>query len=417
TDLGKSGLSIATLHWNKPSGQKGSASASGRLSENMQLRVEDLSIEAGTLSARGEAAYDPTDAVLTINLGSAALGQTLLNNLAVSRDPKNGTRISVAGGRLDLEPLLGPDSRPADNEEDKRGTTTSSVVDKKGAGSAPGAFYIDVSKLEQVFFSQDRFLEDVSFSGMYNDGAWQSIRLSGRNPYSTEQNSSAGSRGSATRLATGEFNFNFGLPAHGDYPLSIEVQDLGSLLVTALDSHMLTGGYLTIQGESSEALLTAPINASVKLDRFTVMKANLLTQLLNVASLDHPIETLRTKGLAFDSIAGELTLSGQRLSTDLMRAHGGTLGLTITGNMDFEQETIDLHGGVIPLYRVSNVLAKIPLLKNVLVGDDGQGVIALDYTLTGSSGDPAITVIPGLLLTPKALRHIYDSSASEQQAD
>ncbi|MEH6570007.1 MAG: DUF3971 domain-containing protein, partial [Halioglobus sp.] len=34
TDLGKSGLSIATLHWNKPSGQKGSASASGRLSEN-----------------------------------------------------------------------------------------------------------------------------------------------------------------------------------------------------------------------------------------------------------------------------------------------------------------------------------------------------------------------------------------------
>jgi hypothetical protein len=85
--------------------------------------------------------------------------------------------------------------------------------------------------------------------------------------------------------------------------------------------------------------------------------------------------------------------------------------------MDFEQETLDLQGGVIPLYQIRNVLGKIPLLERVVVGDDGLGVVALDYTLKGSMDEPAIAVIPGLLLTPGALRHIFDFSATEPQAD
>ena len=180
---------------------------------------------------------------------------------------------------------------------------------------------------------------------------------------------------------------------------------------------MLSGGHLTVQGKSSGALLTAPISVSLKLHRFTVMNAPQFSQLLNVASLDHPIQTLKTKGLAFDSLFGELMLSGQKLSADLLRLHGGTLGATIMGNIDFGQETLDLHGGLIPLYRISNVVAKIPLLKHILVGDDGQGIIPLDYTLNGSLSDPAIKVIPGVLLTPKSLRHFFDSSVLKQQAD
>ncbi|MEH6588922.1 MAG: DUF3971 domain-containing protein [Halioglobus sp.] len=407
TDLRKSRLLIAPLNWSKAVGKKGRASATGRLSENKQLRVEDISIEAGTLSVRGQAAYDLADAVLTLDLDSAALGQTSLNDVSVSRDPKNGTRIKVAGGRLDLEPLLSPDSRPGDNEEDKRSNTTSSVVDKTGSGSAPGAFYIDVTKLEQVFFSQDRFLRDVSIGLIYDEGAWQSIRLNGRAPSPAKQATSKDSKDSAKRLAPGEFRFNFGPPAQGDYPVLIKVENLGSLLVTTLDSHMLTGGHLIVHGTSSGALLVAPVSASVKLQGFTVVEAPLLGQLLKVASLNNPIETLKTKGLAFDSFFGELMLSGQSLSTDLMRAHGGTLGLTIVGNMDFGQETIDLRGEVIPLYRIGNIVGKIPLLKHL------QGVAALDYTVNGSLDDPAITVIPGVLLTPKTLRDLYDSSAFE----
>jgi uncharacterized protein YhdP len=148
------------------------------------------------------------------------------------------------------------------------------------------------------------------------------------------------------------------------------------------------------------------------------MDAPLVAQLLNIASLDHPLKTLKTEGLAFDSFFGELMLSGQKLSSDLLRVHGGMLGATIIGNIDFEQGTLDLQGGVIPLYRIGNVLGKIPLLKHVLVGDDGRGVVALDYSLKGSMGKPEIKVIPGLLLTPGALRHIFDSPETEtQQAD
>ncbi len=417
TDLANSALSIAPLHWNKPAGEKGGASAVGRMSEDKQFSVKELIIEAGTLSARGEATYDPEDSVLMIDLESAALGQTSLNKLSISLDPRNGTRIKVEGGRLDLEPLLGVDSSSGDDADDNRANTVASVGDKSGSGFAPGALYIDVAKLEQVFFTQDRFLEDVSVRLMYDDGAWQSIRLNGRNPYSVEHNTSGRAGGSATQLAQGEFNVQFGPLTHGEYPLTIEVENLGSLLVTTLDKHMLTGGYLTVQGESTKALQMAPITASIKLGRFTVMDAPLIAQVLNVASLAHSVKTLQTQGLVFDSVSGELMFFDQKLSTDLLRIHGGTLGATVTGNMDFDQGTLDLQGGIIPLYRISNALGKIPLLKHILLGDDGQGVVALDYTLEGSMGKPEIKVIPGLLLTPGALRKIFDFPETEQQAN
>jgi hypothetical protein len=69
----------------------------------------------------------------------------------------------LAGGRLDLEPLLGAGSSPGNTEKDNR-TTTSSVVDNKGSGSAPGALYIDAARLDKIFFSQGRFLENVSLA-------------------------------------------------------------------------------------------------------------------------------------------------------------------------------------------------------------------------------------------------------------
>jgi len=417
-DLGKSGLSIPMLHWNKPAGKKGNASASVRISEGRQWSVRDFSIKAGTLSARGEAGYDSVHSVLTIDLDSVALGQTLLNELTISHDPKQGTRINLAGGRLDLEPLLGPTSSPGDNEADNLTASTSGAASKKGSSTAPGPFSIHVARLDQVLFSPDRFLENVSLGLEYDDSAWQSIRLSGRNPHTSEQHALHLSRDNVTRLAPGEFTFNFGPPIDGDYPLSVEVEDLGSLLVTTLDNHMLTGGYLTVEGESSSALLTAPVSASLKLDSFTVMDAPLLAQVLNVASLSHPLETMKSRGLVFDSFYGELLLSGQQLSSNLLRAHGGILGATIKGDMDLAQGTLDIQGAVIPLYQLSNILGKIPLLNNVFARDDGKGLFALDYNVTGSISKPEVKVSPGSVLTPKALRHFFDSSETEpQQAD
>jgi len=410
-DMANSNLSIPMVRWSKASGVEGKVSASLKVVKGGRVSVKDFMLDAGTLSASGEGGFDPQGAVLTIDLDSAGLGNSLLNDLSVLRDPERGTRISVAGGHLDLEPLLAPDT-----SQDQGGNSgrADAEADDDG-GAAPGALQIDVAKLDKVFFSQKRYLENVSIGLKYRDAAWHSIQASGRNPITQEHPAATRSKDGAKRLAPGEFSFLFGPLSDGAYPLLIEVENLGSLLSTTLDSHALSGGYLTIQGKSSAALLTAPVNASLRLDKFTVIDVPLVAQILNFASLNRPLETLKEEGLPFESFFGDLALSDKKLSTELLRANGGTLGMTIKGSVDFALGSLELEGGVIPLYRVSNVLGKIPLLKHVVVGDDGEGIIALNYKVAGTIDKPKISVNPGSLLTPGALRNIFDHPEPEQE--
>ena len=414
TDLTGSGLSMPMLRWSKLPGVKGKADVSISIAEGGLVNITDLSLDAGTLTASGEAEFDPKTAQLTLDLDSVGLGNSLLNGLHLTRDPEHGTRLSVAGGQVDLEPLLAPDTGQDQGGNDGRADADATGDANDDGGAAPGALQIDVAKLDKVFFSRERYLENVSIGLKYHDAGWHSIQASGRNPITEEQPAATPSKDSATRLAPGEFSFHFGPLSDSAYPLSIEVENLGSLLSTTLDSHVLSGGYLTIQGKSSSALLTAPVNASLRLDKFTAINVPMVAQILNVASLNHPLKTLQESGLPFESFFGDLALSDKKLSTELLRAIGDTLGLTITGSLDLARGSLELEGGVVPLYKISKVMSKIPLLKNVLVGDDGEGIIALDYKVVGTIDNPEVSVNPGSLLTPGALRNIFDLDKKEQ---
>ena len=407
TDLDKSDLSITPVHWNKPAGVEGTASAGINISKTKQWDIRDFKIEAGTLSAKGEADYDPLSSMLTIDLDSVSLGQTSLMGLDVTFKPEQATQISLKGGKLDLAPVL-----VADSGQDKKASTGEAST---GSTATPMALRLDVTNLDKVLFSQDRFLTDVSAVLEHGNDGWQSIQISGHNPLTVEDNKLNLSKKNTTQLKPGEFSFDFGPLLNGNYPLSIKVQDLGSFLVTTFDNHMLTGGELVIEGESSATLFHAPLNTTVKLDEFRIVDAPIAAQVLSFASLRQALDTLKSEGLIINSFYGDLSLAGNTLSSKLLRAHGGTVGATIKGEITLDPPSLDLSGSVIPLDKISNLLGKVPVLKDVLVADKGQGgIIAVDYAVKGSFDKPDVSVNPGSLLTPGALRDIFDFNKEEQ---
>ena len=410
-DLAKSGLAIPMFRWSKPAGVEGKATASVRIEENGLVKITDVRIDAGTLSASGEADFDPRTPEFTIDLDSVGLANTLLNDVSVSRDQEHGTLIKVAGGQLDLKPFIAHDAGQTDKRSDVIGSEVSALI--IDGDSAPGALQIDVVKLDKVFFRQDRYLENVSF-GLKADGdGWQSIHASGHDPSAVKYHAAAHAKKGAGPLASGEFELRFGPPEKENYPLSIEVENLGSLLSTTLDNNEIAGGYLTLNGTSTAALLQAPINASLSMDQFTLINAPLLAQVLSFASLSHLLNTMKTKGLAMNVASGDLTLSDKVLSIELLLAHGGSLGFIIEGSHDFTQEILDLKGRVIPLYRISHVLSKIPVLDHIVVGDDGKGIIALDFAIKGSTSKPAVSVKADKLLTLGELHILFGLAEPE----
>ena len=412
-DLTKSGLSIPEFRWNKPAGVEGKAAASIRISENGRVKIADIKIDAGTLSARGEADFDPATAEFTLDLGSAGIANTLLNEVSVSRDREHGTQIRVAGGHLDLEAFIAHDASQPDSPSDVIGSEVSALLIDDD--SAPGGLRIDVDKLDKVFFKQDRYLENVRIELKADGAGWQSIHVRGHDPLAKEYHSTAHVKNSASQLASGEFEFRYGPTGKKNYQLSIEVENLGSLLSTVLDSNEIAGGYLAIIGTSSAALLQAPITASLSLDQFTVVHAPLLAQILSVGFLKQLLNTMNTKGLPIETFFGDLTFFDKKLSTSLMRAHGGLIGLSLEGSHDFDRGILDLKGRVIPLWRISRAISKIPLLDEIAVGDDGKGIMALTYTVTGTVNKPVVTEKDSSFTTPLELHILFGLAEPERK--
>ena len=63
--------------------------------------------------------------------------------------------------------------------------------------------------------------------------------------------------------------------------------------------------------------------------------------------------------------------------------------MNAVGNINLGEKTLDLEIAVLPLETVDKVVAKIPILGTVLMGDEGAVVVTY-YKMTGSFKNPQL---------------------------
>ena len=135
-------------------------------------------------------------------------------------------------------------------------------------------------------------------------------------------------------------------------------------------------------------------------------------------SLTGIVDLLQGEGIRFTDLTGNVTLDDGTLTTDLVRAYGPALGLTIKGKLDFDESIADLEGTVVPAYTVNRILGGIPVLGQLLIGGEGEGFLAFIYRISGSLSEPEVRVNALSALTPGFLRGLFglfdsDGKASE----
>ena len=80
------------------------------------------------------------------------------------------------------------------------------------------------------------------------------------------------------------------------------------------------------------------------------------------------------------------------MSTSQTRADGGSLGLLGSGWVDVKTQELGLNGTVIPLSKINKLVGIIPLLGKAVVGKDGKGIMAIDYTVKGTLSKPEASI-------------------------
>lgn len=376
-DLANAVLDLPDLAWRKPAGAAGRVRFGAELDDGNLLALRDLLLEAPGLLVQGRMDFSPSGdltqaAFSRLETEVQALSDVVARPLVV--EGESGWDLSLGGGILDLRPWL---ERLELGEE--------------GRGGAP--LRISAGSLERVLFP-----------GGWIDGAALGLE---RGPQGLTHLSLEGSLRD-DRGPGGPLRIALAPNAAGNRALVIESGDMGRLLAVLGIAEGVVGGALTIQASASQPGADAPLAGTVEGTGFRLVDAPVLAQILLVASLTGIGDVLAGDGITFERVTGDIAFSGGVLSTDLMRAYGGSLGLTVQGEVDFGADVIDLEGSIVPAYAINQVLGEIPLVGWILTGGEGGGLLAVSYSVSGPVADPQVSVNPLSALTPGFLRGLFD---------
>ncbi len=152
----------------------------------------------------------------------------------------------------------------------------------------------------------------------------------------------------------------------------------------ALDLRLTPAGRGTYQGHGE---ITA---ASVR-------DAPGMADLLSALSVVGLLEQMAGEGIRFSDIQADFLLRPDRIDVSQASAVGASIGLSAAGSFDLVRNTMNIEGVVSPVY----------FLNRAGGPRRGEGLIGINYRLTGPMAKPKVSVNPLSVLAPGFLRDLF----------
>jgi len=223
----------------------------------------------------------------------------------------------------------------------------------------------------------------------------------------------SGAKGVETFAASGlaadgsDFEATFDARGRDAAKLHIVSGDAGFFASAFLGIDFLQGGKLEMEGTLPADNSPAKFNVTVTDTR--MQNAPFLTQILSLASLRGLADTLGGEGVLFSRIDIPLTIAGDRYVVNGAKAQGPALGLTTNGYLETGSGNMEFDGVLVPSFGLNSALKPIPIIGDLVVGRDGEGVFSLTYAIRGTMEKANVSVNPLSALAPGVIRRIFEN--------
>lgn len=373
-DLTDAELDIPALAWSKKAGTAATARVDVKLRGDRVEEITRFDLVADGLLIQGSARNTP-DGLERIDLDRVVHGRTDMRGVLIpGRD--GGWTASFHGASFDLEPLF----------EDLFGDSG------KGSGEEETQRYSLSVDLNKVWLGPGRSVGGVAGTLTRTAGHWRTMALEGR---------TGKDKKFTLRIKPGK---------GGNRRLTILAEDAGSFLKELGFYDNMIGGTLQVTGDFEDAAPGKPLRGRLVIKDYRVLKAPVLIKLVSIMALTGIFEALEGDGLAFIELNAPFTLEDGVLKVTDTKATGLSLGYTASGSIDTRADTVDLNGTIVPAYAINSMLGKIPILGEIFTGgEEGGGVFAASYSMTGPMDDPKVSVNPLTVLAPGFLRTLFEA--------
>lgn len=369
-------LAIPELRWVKPKGEVATAQARVELTGGQISAIRSFGLSGGSADIHGSALFTDDGNLSSLFVDPFILGRSHLKAIVHSQAGSKGWDISVTGRALDIAPFLGDESqsKPANDSTKRPSPDLSLAVD-----------------LEQVWVNDEAPVQAVLLRAGRTDGVWQQLTL----------------RGQTT--ATSPFSFEMVPSEEGQHSITVSAENAGTTLKSLGLSSNFHGGRLSGQATGVVSADDLQLSGEVRVERFHLVQAPLVARVLDVLAVSGLRDLLSGRGIAFTSMRVPFSVQNGILELREARAAGASLGMTTSGTIDLDQQTMDLNGIVVPFYWANAALGNLPILGPLLTGGHtGGGVFSATYELKGPLEDPRLRVNAFSIILPSVIRYILE---------
>lgn len=158
------------------------------------------------------------------------------------------------------------------------------------------------------------------------------------------------------------------------------------------------GGRLTFTGTVDLGAPGLPFDGRVDVRDFTLTRQPTLARVATLASLSGITSALSGGGIAFEKMEAGLSHRDGLITLRDGRAKGSSIGLTFRGTIERTAGTVALEGTLVPsYYGLNQVPGRLPIIGEIMTGTRKEGVLVVDFQVSGSTADPQVSVRPSSL--------------------
>jgi AsmA-like protein len=189
--------------------------------------------------------------------------------------------------------------------------------------------------------------------------------------------------------------------------VSIKSDDAGFGARVLLKTDYLIGGKLTLDGSFEGKTGTA----MVTMTDVRLKDAPFVAQLFSLASLRGLADVLSGEGVLFTSVEAPVKLQNGRIDLPGLRASGPAMGITARGWIAPAESELSLDGVLVPSFGVNSLLGGLPIIGDLFVSRQGEGMFAPTYSVRGTFSKARVAINPVAAFTPGVLRRIFENPA------
>lgn len=202
-----------------------------------------------------------------------------------------------------------------------------------------------------------------------------------------------------------------------DPVILVETSDAGEALrFVGFYPNMLGGtGQLTVRYNVKKRQLASK-TGQLMITRFSIASDPVVKEVLaNVAQGKKAKQVGGQDIIPFTRLVAPFSIGHEQFILHDSYVSGELLGATMRGSLDFQNERVRLGGTYIPLYGLNAAVGAVPVLGDILVGRQGEGMLGITFGIYGKLSKPEVLVNPMSLVAPGVFRQIFEFEQGKQQ--